>query len=72
MCLSAIYWARIDRIYHGSTAEDAAAVGFDDARLYREFVTDRELRAIPCLPLLREEAGASFAAWAMSPMRLPY
>jgi tRNA(Arg) A34 adenosine deaminase TadA len=72
MCLSAIYWARIDLIYHGSTAEDAAAVGFDDERLYREFATDRALRAIPCLPLLREEAGASFAAWATSPLRLPY
>jgi tRNA(Arg) A34 adenosine deaminase TadA len=72
MCLSAIYWARLDVIYHGSTAEDAAAVGFDDARLYGEFATERAQRAIPCLPLLREEAGASFAAWAVSPMRLPY
>jgi tRNA(Arg) A34 adenosine deaminase TadA len=72
MCLSAIYWARIQIIYHGSTAEDAAAAGFDDARLYRELSTDQERRAIPCLPLLREEAGASFRAWMESPLRLPY
>jgi len=72
MCLSAIYWARMDVIYHGSTAEDAAAVGFDDARLYQEFGADRASRAIPCLPLLREEAGASFAALAVSPLRLHY
>ncbi len=72
MCLSAIYWARMQVIYHGCTAEDAAAAGFDDARLYREFSTDRERRAIPCLPLLSEEAGASFAAWMASPLRLPY
>ncbi len=72
MCLGAIYWARLEVIYYGSTAEDAAAVGFDDARLYGEFAAERARRAIPCLPLLREEAGASFAAWAVSPMRLPY
>lgn len=72
MCLSAIYWARMAVIYHGNTAQDAAAVGFDDARLYREFETDRAHRAIPCLPMLREEAGVSFAAWAESPLSLRY
>jgi tRNA(Arg) A34 adenosine deaminase TadA len=72
MCLSAIYWARIETIYHGCNAEDAAAAGFDDARLYQEFATERAGRAIPCLPLLREEAGASFAAWMASPARVEY
>ncbi len=72
MCLSAIYWARMRTIYYGNTAEDAAAAGFDDARLYREFTTGRAGRAIACLPLLREQAAASFAAWASSPLRLPY
>jgi len=72
MCLSAIYWARIQTIYYGCTAEDAAAAGFDDARLYREFATERAARAIPCLPLLRDEAGASFAAWVASPVRVEY
>ena len=72
MCLSAIYWARMLHIYHGSTAEDAAAVGFDDARLYLEFATEPGARAIPSRALLREEAGASFAAWAVSPLRCVY
>ncbi len=72
MCLAAIYWARIAVIYYGSTAEDAATVGFDDARLYQELAIGREHRSIPCLPLLREEAGASFRAWAVSPLRTEY
>jgi tRNA(Arg) A34 adenosine deaminase TadA len=72
MCLAAIYWARIETVYYGCTAEDAAAAGFDDAQLYREFATERAGRAIPCLPLLREEAGASFAAWMASPLRVQY
>ncbi len=72
MCLAAIYWARIDAIYHGSTAEDAAAAGFDDARFYRELAAGRASRSVPCRELLREEAGASFAAWAASPARVDY
>src|SRR5882762_3601177 len=37
MCLSASYWARLDRIYYACSAEDAARAGFDDAFLYAEF-----------------------------------
>ncbi|HEY0784748.1 MAG TPA: nucleoside deaminase [Acidobacteriaceae bacterium] len=72
MCLAAIHWARLDCIYYGSTAEDAAAAGFDDARLYGQFQLDRDLRSIPSVPLLRQEAGASFAAWSASPLRVEY
>ncbi len=36
MCLSAIYWARLDRIYYAQRPQDAAAIGFDDDFLYRE------------------------------------
>ena len=72
MCLAAIYWAHISVIYHGSTADDAAAAGFDDARFYRELAAEPGKRSIPCRPLLREEAAASFAAWIVSPLRLTY
>ena len=72
MCLAAIYWARMQVIYHGSTADDAAAAGFDDALFYREIGGARESRSIACVPLLREEAKASFAAWTASELRLLY
>ena len=72
MCLAAIYWARIEAIYQGNTAEDAAAAGFDDALLYRELRTELGGRTIPARPLLREEARASFDAWVASPLRVHY
>ena len=72
MCLAAIYWAHIGAICHGSTAEDAAAAGFDDARFYRELAADPGRRAIPCRSMLRDEAAASFAAWAASPLSVAY
>ena len=72
MCLAAIYWAHISVIYHGSTAEDAAAAGFDDARFYRELAAEPSRRAILSRPLLREEAAASFVAWSASPLSVAY
>ncbi len=72
MCLAAIYWARLDAIYQGATAEDAANAGFDDARLYQEVRAELNQRSIPCSSLLREEAAATFTAWAQSSGRLSY
>ena len=40
MCLAAAYWARVDDIYYGASAADAARVGFDDAFLYTELCKD--------------------------------
>jgi guanine deaminase len=72
MCLAAIYWARIDRIYYGNTAEDAARIGFDDEFLYREHALPRDRRSIPTTELLRSEASESFHAWSTSPVKVPY
>ena len=47
MCLSAIYWARLDRIYFANSREDAAAIGFDDDLLYREVPKPIEARIDP-------------------------
>lgn len=64
MCLGAIYWARLDRLYYASTRADAANVGFDDAHIYEELPLDPSQRELPTESLLREEAQIVFEAWA--------
>lgn len=63
MCLGAIYWARLDRVFYGSNASDAAAAGFDDAFIYEELKRPLDKRKIPMQQLLHEESLASFMAW---------
>jgi tRNA(Arg) A34 adenosine deaminase TadA len=72
MCLAAAYWARIDAIYYGATAADAARAGFDDAYLYEELRKNSTKRKLPATQLLCEEAWASFAAWIASPNKVKY
>lgn len=72
MCLSAIYWARLDRAWFGNTAQDAAEIGFDDAFLYRELKVPMTERSLPIAQILRDEALASFRAWQESPIKVPY
>jgi tRNA(Arg) A34 adenosine deaminase TadA len=72
MCLAAIYWARIHRIWYGNTSADAARVAFDDAELYREFKVPASERRIPSGPLLHAEAWESFQLWLDSPNKTPY
>ena len=64
MCLGAIYWARLDRLYYAGTRADAAKVGFDDAHIYEELPLDPSQRELPTQTLLREEAQRVFEAWA--------
>jgi guanine deaminase len=72
MCLAAAHWARIDAVYYGASAADAARAGFDDALLYEEFRKDPATRSLPATQLLAEEAWASFAAWIASPIKINY
>ena len=72
MCLAAAYWARIDAIYFAAVAADATRAGFDDAFLYGEFRKEINARTLPETQLLREEAWASFAAWLVSPAKIPH
>jgi guanine deaminase len=72
MCLAACYWARLDAIYFGASAADAARAGFDDAFLYDEFRKDQPARTLPATQLLRDEAWASFAAWIASTNKIEY
>ncbi|MDR3751772.1 MAG: nucleoside deaminase [Terracidiphilus sp.] len=72
MCLAACYWARLDAVYYGSSAADAARAGFDDAFLYDEFKKDPSSRTLPATQLHVENPGASFAAWAASGNKVEY
>jgi tRNA(Arg) A34 adenosine deaminase TadA len=72
MCLSAIYWARLDRIYFANTRQDAAAIGFDDDFLYREVPKPVEARSIPTVKLNVPEAAAIFAEWQAKPDKVCY
>jgi len=72
MCLAAIYWARIPRIFHANTRADAAAIGFDDEFIYQQIQLPPEKRAIEMRPLLRAEAQAGFAEWQAKTDKLPY
>lgn len=72
MCLSAIYWARLDRIWFANTKADAAAIDFDDHFIYDEFAKDPADRAIPMKGMLRDEALVAFRDWESAPDRIPY
>ena len=63
MCLGAIYWAHIDRIYYGNTRKDARAVDFADDFIYEELDRPMNERTVPIIPLLRDEAQESFRLW---------
>ena len=63
MCLGAIYWAHIDKIYYGANQMDAAAVNFDDSFIYRELELKPENRHKPVENILHDEAQAPFNEW---------
>lgn len=72
MCLAAIYWARIDKIFYANMREDAERIGFDDAFLYREIALPENKRSLPVYPLLREEAKIVFENWQKKQDRTAY
>ena len=72
MCLGAIYWARLARIYFANAAVDASSIGFDDSLIYREIPLPVAQRAIPTSQMMREEALAAFRAWQEKPNKIAY
>ena len=68
MCLAAIHWAHLDRVHYAMTRHDAAAIGFDDAKIYKAMTA-------PLAPLLHapnDAAKAAFDAWRSKADRVPY
>lgn len=72
MCLGAIYWARPDRVYYGSTAADAAKVGFDDSFIYDEIPLPLDKRKIPMVQIMQQESLEGFRAWEKQVNKVPY
>jgi tRNA(Arg) A34 adenosine deaminase TadA len=72
MCLGAIYWARLDRVFFGGTRSDAARAGFGDERIYGELAAPLGAREVPMEQLLREEALLAFEEWKQKKDRVHY
>jgi len=72
MCLGAIYWAHIARIYFGNAADEASKIGFDDSFIYQEFAQPLPQRSIPIIQMMHEQALAAFGAWKEKPVKIPY
>ena len=72
MCLGAIYWARLDKIYYANDRKDAAAIGFDDDFIYQELELKNEDRHKKMELLLPEEAKKAFEMWAESTDKTEY
>lgn len=72
MCLAAIYWARLKRVYYANTRADAARIQFDDDLIYHEIARPVSRRKIPMRQLLRDEALKVFAEWQAKPDKLRY
>lgn len=72
MCLSAIYWARIDKIYFANTKEDACQIGFDDQFIYDEIVLPMQSRKLSAEQLLRTEAQSAFRMWEEAITKIKY
>lgn len=72
MCLGAIYWARLARVYFGNADADASKIGFDDSLIYSEIALPHSQRTIPMIQMMREEASAAFRAWEDKPNKIEY
>ena len=72
MCLAAIYWAHVEKIYFGCTHSDAAAAGFDDSLIYREMRRGLSERRIAMQQVNRDDAMRAFEAWSKSASRRLY
>jgi tRNA(Arg) A34 adenosine deaminase TadA len=72
LCFAASCWARLDRIVFAATREDAATIGFDDARFYEELSRPASQRQIPMSQLLRNEAAVMMRRWNELPNKTRY
>ena len=63
MCLSAIYWSRIDKIFYANTRDDAKNIDFDDSFIYSEINKKIEDRKLQMIQMHRDEALKAFKIW---------
>ncbi len=72
MCLGAIYWARISRMYYGNNKTDAKEVGFDDSFIYDEIALAPRNRKLASEVLLSDEALQAFKLWRETDNKTEY
>jgi len=72
MCLSAVYWAKIDTIYYANTKQDAEDIGFSDKFIYDELDKPMSQRELPIQQMMRDEALNAFKLWDQSAIRITY
>lgn len=72
MCLGAIYWAHLDKMYYGNTKHDAVEIGFDDSFIYEEIALTPEHRRLASCRLLGEEALKAFRLWTDKADKIEY
>ena len=72
MCLSALYWAGVKKIFFGNTKEDAAAIDFSDQFIYEELERRREYRRLPAIHVEGSGAIRAFEKWAAKTDKVPY
>ena len=72
MCLSAIYWARLNSLWYAASREDAAGAGFDDSFLYQQISLEEGRRALPVHRLLAKEGTVPFEDWRAYESKIPY
>ena len=72
LCLSAIYWSRIDKVYYANTRNDAQKIDFDDSFIYSEIMKKIEQRKIPMKQQLRDKALEAFRLWKRTEDKVKY
>ncbi len=72
MCLGAIYWAHIDKVFYANTKADAREIGFDDSFIYNEIELPLEERKIEFKQMLHHEAIKTFKLWAATEDKIRY
>ena len=72
MCLSAIYWARVERVFYGFSVQNAAEAGFDDKFIYEQLALPLERREIPVAQVLRDQALEALKDYVADPDRVKY
>lgn len=72
MCLSAIYWARIDRIVYANSRLDAREAGFDDELIYKQLLKPEKSRSIPAVQMLQKEGRRAFKVWMEKEDKIKY
>ena len=72
MCLGAIYWAHLDKVYYANDRKDAADIGFDDDFIYQEIEVKPQYRKKPSEILMREEGLEAFRIWNKKTDKIEY